>query len=52
MRQALPEIVRQYEAFKAGESKVVPNVPFQMLTSLPLSSRGLEGDRRERRRGR
>jgi len=34
----LPEIVKQYEAFKNGESKVVPDVPFQMLTSLPLSS--------------
>ena len=34
----LPEIVRQYEAFKAGESKTVPNVPFQMLTSLPLTA--------------
>lgn len=34
----LPEIVRQYEAFKAGESKLVPEVPFQMLTSLPLTS--------------
>ena len=34
----LPEIVRQYEAFKAGESKLVPDVPFLMLTSLPLTS--------------
>ena len=54
----LPEIVRQYEAFKiagAGDAKpdqpvrplqragtdtsrVVPDVPFQMLTSLPLSA--------------
>ena len=34
----LPEIVRQFEAFKAGESKLVPQVPFQMLTSLPLTS--------------
>jgi 60 kDa SS-A/Ro ribonucleoprotein len=34
---ALPEIVKQFEAFKAGESKVVPDVPFQMLTSLPLT---------------
>ncbi len=35
---ALPEIVKQFEAFKAGESKVVPDVPFQMLTSLALTS--------------
>jgi 60 kDa SS-A/Ro ribonucleoprotein len=35
---ALPEIVRQYEAFKRGASTVVPDVPFQMLTSLPLTA--------------
>jgi 60 kDa SS-A/Ro ribonucleoprotein len=35
---ALPELVKQFEAFKAGESKVVPEVPFQMLTSLTLST--------------
>jgi 60 kDa SS-A/Ro ribonucleoprotein len=35
----LPQIVRDYEAFKRGESERVPNVPFQMLTSLPLSRR-------------
>ena len=34
---ALPELVKQFEAFKAGESKVLPDVPFQMLTSLELS---------------
>ena len=33
----LPEIVRRYEAFKTGESKLLPDVPFQMLTSLPLT---------------
>ncbi|MCL2641227.1 MAG: hypothetical protein FWD53_10310 [Phycisphaerales bacterium] len=33
----LPEIVRKYEAFKSGESLEVPNVPFQMLTSLGLT---------------
>lgn len=33
----LPEIVRNYEAFKRGDTEIVPNVPFQMLTSLPLS---------------
>ena len=35
---ALPQVVRQYEAFKAGESLDVPRVPFQMLTALPLST--------------
>lgn len=32
----LPQVVKDYEAFKAGSSAVVPDVPFQMLTSLPL----------------
>lgn len=32
----LPENLQSYLAFKSGESKVVPNVPFQLLTSLPL----------------
>jgi len=35
---ALPEVVRQYEAYKAGASTEVPDVPFQMLTSLPLDA--------------
>jgi 60 kDa SS-A/Ro ribonucleoprotein len=35
---ALPEIVRNFEAFKQGESLEVPDVPFQMLTALPLST--------------
>lgn len=38
-RDALPEIVRRYEAFKSGESLEVPRVPFQMLTALPLSTK-------------
>jgi 60 kDa SS-A/Ro ribonucleoprotein len=33
----LPQLVKQFEAFKAGESKNLPDVPFQMLTSLELS---------------
>ena len=33
---ALPEVVRQFEAFKAWASSEVPDVPFQMLTALPL----------------
>jgi 60 kDa SS-A/Ro ribonucleoprotein len=34
---ALPQMVREYEAFKAGETANVPDVPFQMLTALDLS---------------
>ena len=33
----LPAVVRHYEDFKAGRTLEVPDVPFQMLTSLPLS---------------
>ena len=33
----LPLVVQQFEAFKAGEALEVPDVPFQMLTALPLS---------------
>jgi 60 kDa SS-A/Ro ribonucleoprotein len=35
--EALPQIVRDYEAFKAGETPAVPKVPFAMLTALPLA---------------
>ena len=35
---ALPDIVREFEAFKRGESKEVPDVPFQMLTALELGT--------------
>jgi len=35
--EQLPEIVKQFEAFKAGQTSVVPDVPFQMLTALPLA---------------
>jgi len=34
--EVLPPLVRQFEAFKLGHSKVAPEVPFQMLTSLDL----------------
>jgi 60 kDa SS-A/Ro ribonucleoprotein len=34
--EALPGLVRQFEAFKRGDSKVAPEVPFQMLTALTL----------------
>ncbi|HEX8774296.1 MAG TPA: hypothetical protein VF735_12025 [Pyrinomonadaceae bacterium] len=36
-REALPEIVRALEAFKAGETLALPRVSFQMLTALELS---------------
>ncbi|HEX4795585.1 MAG TPA: TROVE domain-containing protein [Humisphaera sp.] len=36
--KALPQIVAEFEAFKAGQRAEVPDVPFQMLTSLELSS--------------
>jgi 60 kDa SS-A/Ro ribonucleoprotein len=35
--ERLPALVREYEAFKNGSSDAVPDVPFQMLTSLELS---------------
>ena len=36
---ALPEVVREFEAFKKGEAKgAVPDVPFQMLTALALGT--------------
>jgi 60 kDa SS-A/Ro ribonucleoprotein len=34
--EALPELVLQFESFKRGDSKVAPEVPFQMLTALEL----------------
>ena len=34
---AVPSIVRDFEAFKVDSTGEVPDVPFQMLTSLPLS---------------
>ena len=35
-REALPALVRHYEDYKAGKTNAVPDVPFQMLTSLDL----------------
>jgi 60 kDa SS-A/Ro ribonucleoprotein len=35
---ALPEVVRNFEAYKKGESKDIPDVPFQMLTALELGT--------------
>lgn len=34
---ALPQIARDFEAFKRDPSKTPPDVPFQMLTALPLT---------------
>ena len=34
----LPALVRQFESFKADQSQPVPEVPFQMLTSLQLDA--------------
>jgi 60 kDa SS-A/Ro ribonucleoprotein len=36
--EALPELVRGFEAFKAGDHARVPDVPFQMLTALDLGA--------------
>ena len=35
----LPEIVKHFERFKSGHLAEVPNVPFQMLTALPLGAK-------------
>lgn len=34
---ALPKLVMQFEQFKAGQSTDVPDLPFTMLSALPLS---------------
>src|SRR6266481_1490795 len=34
---ALPKLVMQFEQFKAGEALEVPNLPFMLLSALPLS---------------
>jgi 60 kDa SS-A/Ro ribonucleoprotein len=36
--EALPRLVRRFEAFKAGDRSLVPDVPFQMLTALELGT--------------
>lgn len=38
--QALPDCVKQYEAFKSGQTSEIPDVPFQMLTALPIGPQG------------
>ncbi len=35
---ALPDVARNFEAYKKGESRDVPDVPFQMLTALELGT--------------
>lgn len=35
--QLLPPLVQAFEAFKSGKSAEVPDVPFEMLTALPLT---------------
>ena len=47
----LPELVRDYEAFKAGATHRVPKVPFAMLTALALAHPA-GGRSRATRRGR
>jgi len=36
--EQLPAIVQSYRAFKLGRSSLVPDVPFQMLSALPLNA--------------
>jgi 60 kDa SS-A/Ro ribonucleoprotein len=36
---SLPRVVLQFEQFKAGESLDVPDLPFTMLSAMPLSER-------------
>jgi len=36
--QALPQVIRDFEAFKRRETNDVPDVPFQMLTALELGT--------------
>jgi 60 kDa SS-A/Ro ribonucleoprotein len=42
-REALPPLVQQFEAFKAGDRLEVPDVPFQMLSAVGLSAREWAG---------
>jgi 60 kDa SS-A/Ro ribonucleoprotein len=36
---ALPKLVMQFEQFKAGETTEVPDLPFMLLSALPLSQK-------------
>jgi 60 kDa SS-A/Ro ribonucleoprotein len=37
--QALPSLIQDYERFKVGQTLEVPDLPFTMLSALPLSRR-------------
>lgn len=41
--ERLPKLVRHYEAFKRGETKEVPAVPFELLTGLELEEEAWRG---------
>lgn len=41
--EALPDVVRALEAFRAGVSQELPKVPFELLTSLDLSANDWKG---------
>jgi 60 kDa SS-A/Ro ribonucleoprotein len=36
---ALPKLIMQFEQFKAGEARDVPDLPFTLLSALPLSQK-------------
>ena len=40
---ALPKLVMQFEQFRAGESLEVPDLPFMLLSALPLSTKDWAG---------
>lgn len=42
-KKDLPQIVKDFESFKAGKTEEVPNVPHQMLTALPLTDKQWKG---------
>ncbi|MCP5520419.1 MAG: TROVE domain-containing protein [Verrucomicrobiales bacterium] len=44
---ALPSLVAQYEAFKAGQREVVPDVPFSLLTAMELDREAWTGIARQ-----
>ena len=41
--EALPELVKRFERFKGGETDEVPDLPFTMLSALPLSAANWAG---------
>lgn len=38
-KSLLPQNVQNFENYKAGETALIPDVPFQMLTALPLAQK-------------